>query len=153
MKSLERQLQEAQEEIRRLRSRDGKNTLVLKLTESGLPAVAQARLRKRFEESGNPTDLDKAITEERDYISKVRKASPRGQVTEMQEANAQKLALVEGYQKLGLSKSEARVAAGVEDAITNVTEAEQALFDAAKGMGMSEAEAKAFARGPRSESW
>jgi hypothetical protein len=153
MKSLERQLQEAQEEIRRLRSRDGKNTLVLKLTESGLPAVAQARLRKRFEESGNPADLDKAITEERDYISKVRKASARGQVTEMQEANAQKLALVEGYRGLGLSESEARVAAGVEDAITNVTEAEQALFDAAKGMGMSEAEAKAFARGPRSESW
>lgn len=153
MKSLERQLQEAQEEIRKLRGQSGKSTLALKLTESGLPAAAQTRLRKHFEDSGNLDGLDRAITEERDYISKVRKATARGQQTELQEGNAQKQSLVENYQTMGLSEREARLAAGVETAIKNVSESEQRLFESAKAMGMSDAEAKAFAGPKRSKSW
>ncbi len=153
MKSLETQLQEKEQELRELRGRVGKSTIVVKLTESGLPTVAQARLRKRFEESGNLEELDRAITEEREYVSKVRKAGARGQRSEQQESNAQKQSLVESYQTMGLSEHEAKLAAGVENAVKDVNESEQRLFESAKAMGMSDAEAKAFAGPKHRESW
>jgi len=53
--------------------------------------------------------------------------------------------VVESYKRLGLTTKEARIAAGVESAVTEVSEAQRKLRDVAKAVGMSDAEAEAFA--------
>ena len=149
MKSLEQQLLEKENELRDLRKAVGKAGLVQQLSESGLPAPAQARLRKRFEAAGNIDGLKTAITEEKEYLRKVN-ASPRR--VEQQQDTSQR-SLVECYQAFGLTEKEAKIAAGVEGAIGEIKESEQRLYDAAKAMGLSDAEAKAFSGPKQSLSW
>jgi hypothetical protein len=157
MKSLEQQLLEKENEIRDLRKTAGKAALVQQLSESGLPAAAQARLRKRLESAQNLDGLGAAITDEREYIRQVRKANARsqdGRSTETQESDAGKRSLFDGYRAaFGLSEKEARLAAGIENAVDEINESQQKLYDAAKAMGLSDAEAKAVSEPKQSSSW
>jgi len=156
MKSLETQLAEKEQELRDLRKTAGKAGLAQELSESGLPAAAQTRLRKRFESAANADGLRTAIREEREYIAAVRKANGRNRderTTEMRESDERKRSLVDGYRAFGLSEKEARLAAGVEDAVSEMKESQQQLYSAAKAMGMSDAEAKAFSEPQQSSSW
>jgi hypothetical protein len=156
MKSLEIQLAEKEAELVTLRKAVGKTGLVQQLSESGLPAAAQTHLRKRFESAHNLDGIKAAITEEHEYIRQVRKASARnqgGRTTETQESDAGKRSLFDGYRAFGLSEKEARLAAGIENAVDEINESQQKLYDAAKAMGLSDAEAKAFAEPQRSSSW
>jgi hypothetical protein len=156
MKSIETQLAEKDAELRELRKTTNNQGLTLQLAESGLPPAAQARLRKRFESAGNLDGLKTAIAEEHEYIRQVRKAAARtgaGRSAEVQESDARTRSLVEGYQAFGLSEKEAKLAAGVEVAVEGVKESQEQLFHAAKSMGMSDAEAKAFSEPARSSSW
>jgi hypothetical protein len=156
MKSLEIQLAEKEAELVTLRKTAGKTALVQQLSESGLPAAAQARLRKRLESAQNLDGLGAAITEEREYIRQVRKANARsqdGRSTETQESDAGKRSLFDGYRAFGLSEKESRLAAGIENAVDEINESQQKLYDAAKVMGLSDAEAKAFSEPKQSSSW
>jgi hypothetical protein len=137
MKSLETQLAEKDKELRELR----KVRLKQQLSDSGLPVPAQARIHKRFELAESLDSLGTAITEEKEYLRKVRAAPGRGR---QQEAESSKPDLVECYRTLGLTEAEAKIAAGVEGAVEEIKENQKQLFNAAKSMGMSDAEAKAF---------
>jgi hypothetical protein len=156
MKSLETKLAEAEQELKELRKTASKAGLTQQLSESGLPAPAQARLRKRFEATGSIDGLKTAVAEEHEYVRQVRKASGRnqgGRTTETQEGDAQRRRLFEGYRAFGLSEKEANLAAGIENAVEEIKESEQKLFDAAKNLGLSDAEAKAFSQPARSPLW
>ena len=144
MKSLETQLHEKQQEIDELRRTPGKKTdsttrLIKELSESGLPAAAQHRLRKRFETSGKIESLREAIREERDYVNKVHASANGNNQDEKQH-------LAESYRALGLSEKESAIAAGLEVTVKDVTEAHRRLANAAKLLGMSDAEAAVFSR-------
>ena len=159
MKSLEQQLMEKDEEIRMLRQKLGKSAvataLAQELSESGLPEVAQARIRKRFETTGKADGIKAAIAEEQEYVREARKAI-RKQINASGAASsgaAPRVDLVDCYKAMGLSEKEARLAAGVESAVENITEARRELRNAAKSLGLNDAEADAFSRGPSAESW
>jgi hypothetical protein len=153
MKSLETQLHEAQQEIRKLQGKDSLNTVAKKLAESGLPKIAQERLAKRLQSAGiiEERDIQKAIAEEHDYVRQVQKASGK-KTTRTSESNAQtsdELSLVECYQTMGLTLKEAQVAAGVETTVVELKESRKKLHDAGKSLGLTDAEADAFSTPPQ----
>ena len=138
VKSLEQQLNEQAEELRQLRGAGGKSTTVAQLlSESGLPPSAQARLRKRIPITEKADVVKAAITDEKEYI---RKLGLQG----TQNQGADSARLVESYKFLGLSEKESKLAAGVEVAVTNVTEARQKLANAGKLLGLTDAQAAVF---------
>jgi hypothetical protein len=156
MKSIETQLVEKERELSALRKAANKTTLRLDLSESGLPAAAQTRIQKRFESAESLGDLKKAITEEHEYIRQARKANARSssaRLGELSESHQRSASLVEGYRAMGLSEKEAKLAAGMEDAVEDMKESQERLYNSAKSMGMSDAEAKAFSEPNRSSSW
>lgn len=156
MKSIEQQLTEKEAELQQLRKSAGAGTIKQKLSESGLPPIAKDRLRKRFEKAGTVEGLDRAITEERDYVRQVRAQNGRrGNIPLEESGSSMEDRLVEGYKAIGLSDAEARVAAGIEGAVHTMKESETKLYGAAKAMGMTDAEAKLFASpvGSRLSSW
>ena len=144
MKSLEQQLNEAQAEINRLRGLLGdKGKTLKKVQESGLPAVAQERVMKRVAADG--TDVDRVITEEKRYLREVG-AHKKGKTLDLVEREDLTERMVKGYMAAGLSEKEARLAAGLEDAVEKLSESEKHLYDSAKSIGMSDAAATGFAK-------
>lgn len=143
MKSLEQQLTEQAEEIRRLRKNPGagtgKDAIATLLSESGLPDAAQARIRKRLP-AGNVLEIREAILSEKDYVRKVRASTSRKATQESA------IGLADAYRGLGLSPREAEIAAGVEAAVEQITESRQELISAAKLLGLSDKEAEVFSR-------
>ncbi len=139
MKSLEMQLHEQAEEIRQLRGAGGKSTVAQLLYDSGLPPVSQARLRKSIPitEKADISIVKAAITKEKEYI---RKLGYQG----TQNQGADSTRLVESYVALGLNEKEAKIAAGVEAAVGDVSEARQRLQNAGKLLGLSDAQARVF---------
>jgi len=91
------------------------------LSESKLPEAAQNKIKKQFAEATKVEGMKEAITEEAEYLktlgaptktSKNLGASQNG--TDATEAAAETQAsLVKGYQLMGLSEADAKVAAGV----------------------------------------
>lgn len=67
--------------------------------------------------------------------------------SEPSKGNANTVDIVESYIGLGLSRQEAVKAARVESAVIKLTESQRQLIEAAKGAGLSEAEATLFALG------
>jgi len=131
--SLEIQLTEAETELQQLRgtprrTAGDESRISQELADSGLPAAAQERLKKRF--AGKIDGLKEAIAEEKKYVRKVRAAGATSDSTQ----------LVESYRGLGLSDREAKLAAGVETAIEGTAESRQRLTKAAKTLGMTESE-------------
>jgi hypothetical protein len=120
VKSLEQQLHEKDEELRELRKTSGKKTdigtrLIKELSESGLPATAQTRLRKRFEASGRIDGIKEAIAEEKSYVRQVRaSASGEKQGSRRRGDVGGDLPMCLG--KLCVSRSGADVAAAIETA-------------------------------------
>jgi hypothetical protein len=143
VKSLERQLQEKDQELRDLRNKGGNTGGQKKsrqlISESGLPEPSQVRLRKRFQESENPDVVKRAIAEEQAFVRKVR-AGAGGQ------NQSDQARMVESFKLMGLSEKEAGIAAGVEVAVKDISESRQSLANAAKALGMSDAEAKLFSQ-------
>ena len=142
MKSLEQQLVEKDQELRELRKRVGKpgaakNSVQQLISESGLPAAAQSRLLKRLPATAAEDVVKVAIGAERDFVRKVRAGTNQGD---------QSTRLVESYKLMGLSEKQAQIAAGIETDVKNVTESRQSLANAARALGMSEAEAKIFSQ-------
>jgi hypothetical protein len=146
MKSLEQQLSEQDQELRELRKRVGKAALPTNLTrqlsESGLPDVSQSRLRKRLRGSESASEIKAAIAEERTLVRSVRTRNQGGHVLDLVEADR----LVEGYRRIGLNEREARIAANVEEAVKGVQQNQAKLANAAKLLGMSDAECAVFAK-------
>jgi hypothetical protein len=146
MKSLEQQLTEMDAEVRELRKaagKSGRSTSVTQLiSDSGLPPAAQARLRKRIPLNENADVVKAAITEEREYI---RLAVTAAAGDRLIESSFDSTRLVESYIALGLSLQESQIAAGMEVAVTNVSEARQRLANASKLLGLTDAQAAAFA--------
>jgi len=147
MKSLEQQLNEQAEEIRQLRGSPGRSTTTVAqlLSDSGLPPASQARLRKKIPLNEKADAVKAAITEEREYVRKLGQGKQNqgdGFDLSVSELGSR---LVESYIALGLSTAEAKIAAGVETAVTNVSESRQKLANAAKTLGLSDAQAAAFA--------
>jgi hypothetical protein len=142
MKSLEQQLTEMSAEVRELRRAAGKSgtstSVSQLLSDSGLPPASQARLRKRIPISETAAVVKAAITEEREYVRKLGLSA--------QNHGADSTRLYESYVSLGLTEKEARIAAGLEVAVTNVSESRQKLANAAKLLGLNEKEAAAFSR-------
>jgi DNA-directed RNA polymerase specialized sigma24 family protein len=143
MKSLEQQLVEKQREIDELRGTGGRSgvsgNLTRLLSESGLPEAAQSRLRKRLRATEKADVIKAAITEEKHYVLGVRSSASR------QKQDGRSLELVESYRSLGLSEKEAKIAARVESAVENISESRQKLANAAKLLGLSDAECAEFA--------
>jgi hypothetical protein len=137
MRSLEQQLHEQDQELRELRKRVGKSgattSLVRELSESGLPDAAIARLRKKLPATASASAIKAAIAEEKNYVRGVLKSG-------------RSLELVDSYKSLGLSEKEAKIAAGVESAVENISESRQKLANAAKLLGLSDAESDVFSR-------
>jgi hypothetical protein len=131
VKSLEQQLHEQAEEIRQLRGSGGRSTTAAQklISDSGLSPDSKARLRKRIPLNEKADVVEAAITAERDVVK---------------AAIAKTASLYESYISLGLSEKEAKIAAGVETAVTSVTEARQQLSDAGKLLGLSDAQAAHF---------
>lgn len=138
MKSLEQQLAEKDAEIRELR----KSVITQQLSESGLPEAAQARVRKRLHGSETTNEIKNAIAEEANYLRAVR-ASKKPAQKETDQATVE---LVESYKRMGLSEKEARIAAGVESSVENISESRRALRESAKLLGLTDSEADAFSR-------
>lgn len=138
MKSLEQQLAEKDQEIRELR----KTVITQELSESGLPEAAQARVRKRLRGSETAAEIKNAIAEEATYLRAVR-ASKKTTPKETDQATVE---LVESYKRMGLSEKEARIAAGVESAVEDISESRRSLREAFKFLGMSDTEADAASR-------
>ena len=83
-------------------------------------------------------------------MRQVQKASGK-KTTGTSESNAQtsdELSLVECYQTMGLTLKEAQVAAGVETTVVEMQESRRKLYDAAKGLGLTDAQADAFSTRP-----
>jgi hypothetical protein len=142
MKSLEQQLTEMDAENRELRRTAGKSctstTVTQLLSDSGLPPASQARLRKRIALNEKADVVQAAIAAEKKYIREL------GQGDGRQNQGADSARLCESYRALGLSEKESRIAAGVETAVGNVSEARQKLADAAKLLGLSDAQGAHF---------
>jgi hypothetical protein len=144
-KSLEQTLHEQDTELRELRKRVGKTgastnrsmLLSKELVESGLPDASQARLRKQLPATAGKDEINAAIATEREFVRKVRAGTNQGD---------QSARLVESYKLLGLSEKEAGIAANLEIAVKGITESRQTLANAAKALGMSDAEAKIFSQ-------
>jgi hypothetical protein len=142
MKSLEHQLTEMQTEVlelRRAAGKSGSSTSVTLISDSGLPPASQARLRKRIPLNEKADVVKAAITEEREYVRSL------GVQGKQDQGGADNARLVESYVFLGLTEKEAKIAAGVEVAVTNVSEARQRLANASKLLGLTDAQAAAFA--------
>lgn len=153
-KSLEQTLHEQDTELRELRKKVGKTgqlpeserlarqalqrTLGQQLSESGLPEATQARLRGRLGATSTNDEIKAAIVEEREYMQKIR-AQPR--ILNLTESR-----LFESYKLIGLSEKEAGIAAGIDVAVSNISEARQKLANAAKLLGMTDAEASVFSQ-------
>jgi len=146
MKSLEQQLNEQAAEIRELRKTAGKKVvttnLARELSESGLPDVSQSRVRKRLRGSETASEIKAAIAEERALVRSVRTRNQGGHVLDLVEGDR----LVEGYRRIGLNEREARIAANVEEAVKGVQQNQAKLANAAKLLGMSDAEALVFSK-------
>ncbi|HMB83975.1 MAG TPA: hypothetical protein VKI40_08005 [Terriglobales bacterium] len=144
MKSLEQQLNEQAAEIRELRKITGKKVattnVARELSESGLPDISQSRLRKRLRGSESASEIKAAIAQERALVRSVRNQG--GHVLDLVEADR----LVEGYRRIGLNEREARIAANVEEAVKGVQQNQAKLANAAKLLGMSDAEALVFSK-------
>ena len=155
MKSLEQQLKEKDDELRELRQKVSGSTvstyLTQELSESGLPEVARARIRKQFQTATKTDGIKEAIAEERDYVRQARAGASRRSA--QSDNSPRTVDLVDCYRQFGLSKKEAELAAGVEDSVKNLNESEEKLFDAAKGMGLSELEAEWFVDTNRRTTW
>jgi len=144
MKSLEQQLNEQAAEIRELRKITGKKVattnVARELSESGLPDISQSRLRKRLRGSESASEIKAAIAQERALVRSVRNQG--GHVLDLVEGDR----LVEGYRRIGLNEREARIAANVEEAVKGVQQNQAKLANAAKLLGMSDAEALVFSK-------
>jgi hypothetical protein len=149
MKNLELQLRDLQEENKRLKARQSESAndgdiarREVLLTESGLPAPAVARLKKKYV-AAKVTELVEAIAAEKDYIRKVRSSS-----TSSGGGDAGKARLQEAYRGLGMDPEQARIASNdLEQAADFVSESESRLREASKLMlGLSDREAAAFSK-------
>ncbi len=145
MKSLEQQLTEQATELRELRKKAGKTgastnrtLLTQELSESRLPDAAQARLRKQLPATAGKDEIKAAIAQEQNYVFQLRSSASR------QNQREQAARLAESYRGYGLSEKESELAAGVESDVKNVTESRQSLANAAKRLGMTDAEAAIF---------
>src|ERR1700692_987462 len=143
VKSAEQHLKEQAAEIRELRKKAGmtdpstsRALLTQELTESRLPDAAQARLRKQLPATAGKDEIKRAIAQEQDYVWQLRASASR------QNQREQASLLAESYRAYGLSERQAEIAAGVEIDVKNVTESRQSLANAARAMGMTDAEAK-----------
>ena len=133
VKSLEQQLQEVTAENTNLKTRiaaaektAAKTAVAAELTkqlsESKLPEIAQARIRKQFAEAEKADGIKEAIAEEQEYVKKLGSAAPgkknlgtadNGTTREADSSN-QKPNLEEAFALLpGMSKDNAKVAASL----------------------------------------
>jgi hypothetical protein len=122
-KKIETLTTEAQEAVKTGKKAVAAAELTKLLSESKLPAPAQVRLKEQFKEAVEVAGMKEAIEAEKTYIASL--TGNKGGVRNMgaseadlSEADAgdkddaaDKISMVESYQKMGLSKEEAEIAA------------------------------------------
>ena len=93
--------------------------------------------------------LEQQLQEKDRELRELRKTTKQGGAsrrTVLNESGPTDAKMVETYRLLGLSEKEAAIAANIQHTVGTIQESRQRLADAAKLLGMSEAEADLFSR-------